>query len=95
MRQNCMNSRSGTSRTKVFAGVLSAVIVTAALGLSACTATGRFSAQAICEKAGGDYVGYTCEHHSTPAELAAEEWCQTHGGVWVTNDGCELGSGGP
>jgi len=72
-----------------------ALIVTAVLALSACAGSGRFSARAICERAGGDYKGSTCEHHTTPEELAAQQWCETHGGVYVALDGCELGSGGP
>jgi hypothetical protein len=90
-----MNPWRGTSRMKVFPGLLSTIIVAAALALWGCAATGTFSARAICERAGGDYVGNTCEHHVTPAELAAQQWCETHGGVWVTGNGCELGSGGP
>ena len=83
-----------TMRTKISPGVLSAVIVTAGLTLAAC-GTGRFSATAICERAGGDYVGGTCEHHWAPAEMAAQQWCQTHGGVYLVDAGCEWGSGGP
>jgi hypothetical protein len=79
---------------KVPRGVLSAVIVTASLIFSACTGAGRFSATAICERAGGDYVGGTCEHRWTPAERAAQQWCETHGGVFLSHDRCELGSGG-
>jgi hypothetical protein len=82
------------TRTKVSAGVLSAVIVTAGLTLSAC-GTGRFSATAICERSGGDYVGSTCEHRWTPAELAAQQWCETDGGVFLAHARCEWGSGGP
>ncbi len=71
-------------------------MVIAVLALSACTGTGRFSAAAICERAGGDYVGNTCQHRWTPAELAAKQWCETHGGVYSVGDGgCQLGSGGP
>ena len=87
------NGRSSTNALSdaVRMGLLSAVIImTAVLGLSACT-----GAKALCERLGGDYVGATCVHHVTPAEQAAEQWCETHGGVWVAADGCELGSGGP
>jgi hypothetical protein len=88
-----MTSTNRGFRTKAFSGVRRALIVTAVLALSACT--GRFSATAVCERLGGDYVGGTCQHRSTPAEVAAEQWCETHGGVYVADDGCELGSGGP
>jgi len=88
-----MMSTNGRPLTKTVSGVLHALIVTAVLALSACT--GRFSATAVCERLGGDYVGGTCQHHSTPAEVAAQQWCETHGGVYVADDGCELGSGGP
>jgi hypothetical protein len=73
----------------------SAVMVIAILALSACTGSGPFSATAICERAGGDYVGNTCAHRWTPAELAARQWCETHGGVYLQGDGCEFGEGGP
>jgi hypothetical protein len=76
-------------------GLLSAVAFTGVLALSACTGSGRFSAKAVCERLGGDYVGSTCQHHTTAEELAAQQWCETHGGVYVADDGCELGSGGP
>jgi hypothetical protein len=90
-----MTSSNGRSRTKAFSAVLRALVVTAVLALSACAGSGRFSATAVCERLGGDYVGGTCEHHTTPEELAAQQWCETHGGVYVADDGCELGSGGP
>jgi hypothetical protein len=79
----------------VFSVLLGAVIVSAVLTLSACTGTGRFSATAICERSGGDYVAGTCEHRWTPDELAAKQWCETHGGVFLGHDSCEFGSGGP
>jgi hypothetical protein len=90
-----MTSTSGRSRRTAFRGVLRALIVTVVLALSACTGSGRFSATAVCERLGGDYVGGTCEHHTTPEELAAQQWCETHGGVYVAGNGCVLGSGGP
>ena len=73
--------------------LLGAVFVTTVSLLSACTGTGRFSAAAICARSGGDYVGLTCQHHWTPEELAAQQWCETHGGVYLQGDGCELGEG--
>jgi len=79
------------SRTNTMRGVLCVAIVMAVLALSACAGGGA----ALCERLGGDYVGSTCQHHSTPAELAAQQWCETHGGVYVAADGCEMGSGGP
>jgi len=72
-----------------------AVFVTAVFLLSACTGTGGFSPAAICEGAGGDYVGHTCQHHWTPAERAAQQWCETHGGVYLQDAGCVFGAGGP
>jgi len=76
-----------------FSALLGAVIVAAVLTLSACT--GTFSATALCERSGGDWVAGTCAHHWTPGELAAKEWCETHGGVFLAHDSCEFGSGGP
>jgi len=90
-----MTPTNGRSRRTAFRGVLRALIVTVVLALSACTGSGRFSATAVCERLGGDYVGGACEHHTTPEERAAQQWCETHGGVYVAGDGCELGSGGP
>jgi hypothetical protein len=75
--------------------VLGAVFVTAALVLSACTGTGRFSAAAVWERSGRDYVGHTCEHHWTAAEPAAQQWCETPGDAYLQGDGCEFGEGGP
>jgi hypothetical protein len=75
-------------------GLLSAVIATAALSLSACTGTGGVSA--ICEAAGGDYVGRACAYRWTPEQLAAREWCETHGGRYLGGDFvCAYGRGGP
>jgi hypothetical protein len=77
-------------------GLVSAVIATAVLSLSACTGTGRFSAPAICEAAGGRYVDGTCARQSSPGELAAQQWCETHGGVYLDGeDYCAFGEGGP
>ena len=87
-----MNS-TNERRTKAVRDVRSALIVTAVLSLSACT--GGLNARAVCERLGGDYVGATCQHHLTQAEVEAQQWCETHGGVYVADDGCELGSGGP
>jgi hypothetical protein len=90
-----MGCTIGRLPMQAFRRVVGTLVVTAVLALSACSGTGRFSATAICERSGGDYVGHTCAHHSTPAEIAAQQWCETHGGVYVAGDGCELGSGGP
>lgn len=96
-------SREGASRVKVFwdavrlrPGLVSAVVASAVLSLSACARTGRFSATAICARAGGDYVDGTCARRSSPGELAAQQWCETHGGVYLAaEDYCAFGEGGP
>ena len=87
-----MGSTNGRVRTTALC-LPGACVVTVALALAACT--GGLNGRAICERLGGDYVGSTCQHHLTPAEVEAEQWCETHGGVYVAQDGCELGSGGP
>jgi hypothetical protein len=75
-------------------GVVGGIIVAAILPLSACSGTGRFSATAICERSGGRYVERTCERESSPEELATKQWCQTHGGVYLSgNETCEWGYG--
>jgi hypothetical protein len=90
-----MTVTRGRSRGNGIRRLLSAVMVTAGVALSGCSSTGGFSATAICERSGGEYVGHTCQHHSTPQELAAQQWCQTHGGVYSDFDGCVWGFGGP
>jgi hypothetical protein len=92
-RQKHMQFTNDRSRLRVFSGLVGAVLVAAVLTLSACT--GRLSATTICARSGGDYVGGTCEHNWTSGELAAKEWCETHGGVFLGHDRCEFGSGGP
>jgi hypothetical protein len=77
-------------------GLVSAVVVSVVLSLSACSGTGRFSATAICARAGGDYVDGTCARRSSPGQLAAHQWCETHGGVYLdAEDYCAFGEGGP
>jgi hypothetical protein len=77
-------------------GLLSAVVASVVLSLSACSGTGRFSATAICARAGGDYVDGTCARRARPGELAAQQWCETHGGVFLNaEDYCAFGEGGP
>jgi len=72
------------------------LIAAAILLLSACTGTGEFSAAAICETSGGRWAKGTCAHVWTPTELATRQWCETHGGVYLTGDDeCVFGTGGP
>ena len=58
------------------------------LALSACASTG-----AICEGSGGTYTGGTCIR-SSPGQEAAQKWCETHGGVYLTGPNiCAFGEG--
>ena len=83
-----------SSMRRLRLGLLSAVTAMAIVSLSACAGTGEVSA--ICEAAGGDYVGGTCAHRWTEAQLAAKRWCETHGGVYLAGDHvCAYGRGGP
>ena len=47
----------------------------------------------LCEASGGTYSRGTCIR---PGQQEAEEFCQSHGGVYLGDqDRCEFGSGGP
>jgi hypothetical protein len=49
----------------------------------------------FCEAGGGTYSRGTCIR-SGPGQQAAEDFCQSHGGVYLGDqDRCEFGSGGP
>ncbi len=70
----------------------------AALAASAvllCCAGCAQDAAAICASAGGTYVGGTCSRW-TPRRQAAEDFCESQGGVYLTGDErCAFGEGGP
>jgi len=69
--------------------LLTATIAALALSLSGCAGAG-----AICQASGGTYSAGTCIL-SSPDRLALKEWCQTHGGVYLSGaDVCEFGEGG-
>jgi hypothetical protein len=52
-------------------------------------------AAAICSAAGGTYAGDTCTRW-TPYQQAAQNACETHGGVYsLGQNRCEFGEGGP
>ncbi len=60
------------------------------LSLAACS-----SGPAICGAAGGTYEAGACARWSS-GQQAAEERCQTRGGVYLRGqDICALGAGGP
>lgn len=53
------------------------------------------NASAICEGAGGTYVGGTCSRWG-PREEEAQQMCESHGGVYLRGEeSCVLGGGGP
>ena len=73
--------------------LLGVAIVAAVVLLSACSGV---SPAAFCEAAGGDWVGSTCAHRWTQAELDTKQWCETHGGVYLGGDHvCAFGFSGP
>jgi hypothetical protein len=70
---------------------LSMIVVPLMLLLSACT-TDQLAR--ICQNAGGRYTAEGCDA-STPAQKAAKDWCETHGGVYLAGqDYCAFGAGG-
>ena len=65
------------------------------LGLLGAPAGCGFNAGAICQNAGGTYVGDTCTHW-TPYQQALETECEKRGGVYLVGQGrCAFGEGGP
>ncbi len=59
--------------------------------LAACSAGGL----ALCTSAGGAYAAGTCTR-SSAEQQAAEQQCETHGGVYLRGqDTCVVGAGGP
>ncbi len=69
----------------------SAALAAALLSLAGCALNGT----AICEAAGGTYVGGTCSRWG-PRQRAAQEMCESNGGVYLTGeDRCAFGEGGP
>ena len=71
---------------------LSVTVVALMLLLSACT-TAQLCR--ICQNAGGRYTTEGCDA-STPAQQAARDWCETHGGVYLAGqEYCAFGEGGP
>lgn len=50
---------------------------------------------AICEGAGGTYVGVTCTRWG-PRQQEAERMCESRGGVYLRGEeSCAFGEGGP
>jgi hypothetical protein len=92
-RQKRMQFTNDRSRLRVFSGLVDAVLVAAALTLSACT--GGLSATAICARSGGDYVGGTREHHWTSSELAARNGATRTAACFSGTTGANLGVAAP
>jgi hypothetical protein len=90
LRPKCRSSGPGYSArlvTAVFAGI--------GLSLAGCAGSGWLSGTAICEAAGGTYTGGTCSRWG-PAQQAAQEMCETSGGVYLAGqEQCAFGMGGP
>jgi len=71
---------------------LIALIGAAFLLLTACA--GGLNGRAICEAGGGRYAGSTCETQLRAGQLEFRQWCETHGGVYLTGqDDCAFGMG--
>ena len=77
------------------ARLVTAVLAGIALSLAGCAGSGWLSGTAICEAAGGTYTGGTCSRWG-PAQQAAQDWCETSGGVYLAGqEQCAFGMGGP
>jgi hypothetical protein len=95
-RARARRALRGDPREKLFEmrrlTALRASVVAPALLFSACS-TAQLSR--ICQNAGGRYTNEGCDA-STPAQKAARDWCETHGGVYLGGQGhCVFGGGGP
>jgi hypothetical protein len=67
-----------------------AVALIAAFALGACSSSGsvKLSSKALCENAGGKYVGKTCQPGTAKS---AAEMCQGYGGFFlVDEDFCHI-----
>ena len=75
---------------------MTAVLAGIVLSLAGCAGSGgRLSGTALCEAAGGTYTGGTCSRWG-PAQQAAQEMCETSGGVKLAGqERCEFGIGAP
>ena len=68
-------------------------ILTSVLGAMVFAVCACASAGAICEGSGGTYSGGTCTRWS-PGQEAAQKWCETHGGTYLTGPNvCAFGEG--
>ena len=71
-------------------------VIIAAGGLLLTACASGFDSAAICDAAGGRWVGGLCEYRLTPEQLALRQWCETQGGRYLTGDNtCAFGRGGP
>ena len=74
---------------------VTAVLAGVVLWLAGCAGGGGLSGTALCEAAGGAYTEGTCTRWG-PGQQAAQEMCQTSGGVYLAGqDQCAFGMGGP
>jgi hypothetical protein len=72
-----------------------ALILTAVALVFLLSARSTAELSRICQSAGGKYTAEGCDG-STPAQHAARDWCETHGGVYLAGqDYCAMGHGGP
>jgi len=89
-----LQPRFQSRRPGCSARLMTAVLAGTALSLAGCAGSGWSSGIALCEAAGGTYAGGTCSRWG-PAQQAAEEMCDTSGGVYLAGqERCEFGMGG-
>src|SRR5262245_2282850 len=89
VRRHSAQRNMAATRERSIVRALGTVAAGLALTLSACAGGGV----AICEAAGGQYVGGTCSGWTSALEVA-KEWCETHGGVFLAGQNtCAFGLG--
>jgi hypothetical protein len=65
-----------------------------ALGLAGSAAGCGLDVTTLCAAGGATYAGGTCTRWS-PSQQAAQDACETHGGVYLAGqETCEFGEGG-
>jgi hypothetical protein len=80
---------------KVLRAIRRATAVSIAIAVLLSAAGCGVNASAICEGAGGTYVGGTCSRWG-PRQREAEQMCESRGGVYLRGaESCAFGEGGP
>jgi hypothetical protein len=67
-----------------------AMVALLALPLAACSSSMRLKSARMCQAAGGQYSGNTC-NPGTPNAKSATQMCMSHGGTYIPAlDMCEM-----